>query len=297
MTIAMQSGADSGEITGVRWDHIIHGDAIDARGTAAIQFAQNNGPTSHHFKYTPSAFQLIVDGNSYSTEEPELAFASLKDSSILIEATTLGFVEILLCCRGLRDIGIRSLWILYTEPENYYRPQRSHLVHRRDFELSDEVQEFTGVPGNTILLTADRQVKTVALLGYEGQRLARFLEQTGISPGSCSMIFGVPAFHPGWEMDAFVNNFRVIKGRDMAGRVYFCGAHNVLSAYDNLRRIYNSCTTERLLIAPIGTKPHGIGAALFLCQHSNAGVVYDNPKRKKDRTDKTGAWHLFEIEF
>jgi hypothetical protein len=293
----MQSGLNSGEIEAMRWDHLIHGEEIDARGRAAIDFGRTYSTAIHELRYIPPKFELLVDGSTYSTEEPEIALAGLKNSAILIETTTLSFIEILLCCRGLRDLGVASFSMLYTEPESYYSPQRSHIVHRRDFELSDQVQEFAGVPGNTILLTGGRSVKTVVLLGFEGQRLARFLEQTGISGSACSMIFGVPAFHPGWEMDAFVNNFRVVKGREMAGKVYFCGANNVLSAYQGIERIYNSCTNERLLITPIGTKPHGIGAALFLCGHPDAGVVYDNPKRKRDRTDKTGAWHLFTIGF
>jgi hypothetical protein len=140
-------------------------------------------------------------------------------------------------------------------------------------------------------------LKVAIFVGFEGQRLHRFLEQTGLSPRSCEFVFGVPAFHPGWEMDAFANNFRVLKGEEMSGRTSFCGAQSPASAYNRLQQIYNSCNGERLAVTPIGTKPHGIGAALFLCQHSDVGVVYDNPKRKKLRTDNVGTWHLFEIGF
>jgi hypothetical protein len=197
------------------------------------------------------------------------------------------------------DLGIcgNSALLPSTEPKDYYRPRRSQIVHRRDFELSDEVEEFAGVPGNTLLLLPDRPLKVVVFAGFEGQRLNRFLEQTGLSPSKCEFIFGVPAFQPGWEMDSFANNFRVLKGEQMTGRVHFCGAQNPASAYDALTRIHGSCNGERVSVTPIGTKPHGIGSALFLCEHSDVGVVYDNPKRKKDRTDKIGTWHLFNAEF
>ena len=75
MTIAMQSGTSANEIERSQWDHVIHGEAVDARGAAAIDFASTNNPGRHHLQYTPSSFQLIVNGNPYSTEEPEMAFA------------------------------------------------------------------------------------------------------------------------------------------------------------------------------------------------------------------------------
>jgi hypothetical protein len=57
-----------------------------------------------------------------------------------------------------------------------------------------------------LVLRDDIPTKTVFLLGYEGQRLAQALEQTDIRPSNCSVVFGVPAFQPGWEMDAYANN-------------------------------------------------------------------------------------------
>jgi hypothetical protein len=293
----MQSGPKSGDLKFDRWDHAIVGEAIDPRGTAAIDFAKENAKSIHTFRYNSKKLLVEFDGQCFSAEEPERAFADLGDSPALLETTTLGFVEILLCCRALKQLKRCPITLVYTEPQNYYRPRRSQIVHRRDFELSDEVEEFAGVPGNALLLLPERPLKVVIFVGFEGQRLNRFLEQTSLSPSKCEFVFGVPAFHPGWEMDAFANNFRVLKGEQMAGRVHFCGAQSPVSAYDALTRIYGSCNGERVSVTPIGTKPHGIGSALFLCEHSDVGVVYDNPKRKKERTDKVGTWHLFDAEF
>jgi hypothetical protein len=297
MKILMQAGAHAGDLKFDGWHHAIIGEAIDPRGTAAIDFARANAKSVHTFRYNPKKLLVEFDGESFSAEEPERAFASVGNSPTLLETTTLGFVEILLCCRALKQTKLHSVTLVYAEPQNYYRPRRSQIVHRRDFELSDEVEEFAGVPGNTLLLLPDRPLKVVIFVGFEGQRLNRFLEQTGLSPSKCEFVFGVPAFHPGWEMDAFANNFRVLKGEQMAGKIHFCGAQNPVSAYDALARIYGSCNGERVSVTPIGTKPHGIGSALFLCEHSDVGVVYDNPKRKKERTDKIGTWHLFDAAF
>lgn len=293
----MQTAPSPEEFVSSRWDHAIIGDSVDSRGAVAIEFAKANSAAIHSFRYNPKALQIEFDGEQFSAEEPEQLFARLAHQSILLEATTLGFVEILLCCRALRQTAQSAVSLVYTEPKNYYRPRRSQIVHRRDFELSNEVEEFMAVPGNTILLSADRAVKSVVFVGFEGQRLNRFLEQTGIPASKCSIVFGVPAFRPGWEMDSFANNFRVLKGDQMAGRIHFCAAQNPLSAYETLKRIYNSCSGERLLVTPIGTKPHGIGSAFFLSEHPDVGVIYDNPKRKENRSNSVEKWHFFRAEF
>jgi hypothetical protein len=294
--IRMQAGGAATELAFSGWGAAVVGEAVDPRGTAAIEFAKGNSGVVHTFRYDPKQLAVEVDGRAFSAEEPEKPFAAL-GGPILLETTTLGFVEILLCCRGLKAAGAASVWLVYAEPQDYNRPRRSQIVHRRDFDLSDEVEEFTAVPGNPLLLLPEREVRAVIFLGFESQRLNRFLDQTSIAPGCCEFVFGVPAFRPGWEMDSFANNFRVLKGEKMAGRVHFCGAHSPVSAYEALVRIYGACSSQRVSVAPIGTKPHGVGAALFLCEHPDVGVVYDNPKRKKERSSKVGTWHLFEAVF
>lgn len=119
-----------------------------------------------------------------------------------------------------------------------------------------------------------------------------------IQPKACSVVFGVPAFKPGWEMDAFANNIRVIKERNIRGGVYFCGAENPASALDVLKRIESELAPgERLFVGPIGTKPMGIGVALFVSQKQDVGILYDHPRRRPNRSAEVGTWHLYDVEF
>jgi len=296
MRMFMQAGQGPTDLEFSRWEHAIVGLPIDARGIAATEFARANANAVHEFRYDPESLSVWLDGTSFTAEEPEKAFLRLHDGPILLEATSLGFVEILACCRALLQLGRRAITMIYIEPLEYFRPRRSQLVHRRDYELSDEVHEFNAVPGNAILLLRDRPVRVMVFAGFEGQRLFRLQEKLGRTPSEFNFIFGVPAYHPGWEMNAFANNFRFVSGEQMIGRVHFCGAQNPSSAYEILCDVQSACNGERLLVAPIGTKPHGIGCALYLCEHPEAGVVYDNPVRKKRRSDKVGSWHLFNIE-
>jgi len=140
--------------------------------------------------------------------------------------------------------------------------------------------------------------RSVFFLGYEARRLHRALEvYPMLRPETCSVVFGVPAFRPGWEMDAFANNVRIMKERNIDGGVYFCGAENPASALQVLELIYGELTDrEKLFIAPIGTKPNGIGTALFAATHPSVGILYDHPKRRIDRSREVSGWHLYDAE-
>ena len=83
--------------------------------------------------------------------------------------------------------------------------------------------------------------KGVFFLGYEETRFDRALEDYQmISPNNCIVVFGVPAFQPGWEMDSLANNIGVIRQRNIKGGVYFCGAANPASTVDLLNELYNT---------------------------------------------------------
>jgi hypothetical protein len=53
----------------------------------------------------------------------------------------------------------------------------------------------------------------VFFLGYEEHRFGVALEDfhRTLRPEDCSIVFGVPAFQPGWEMNSLTNNLRIIR--------------------------------------------------------------------------------------
>ena len=294
MRIRMQSGAELNSLSVPGWDLAIVGNVVDDRGKASIAFCRDHAQSTIRALYDPDGIMVDVGQNRYSADDLEAFMESAHDSSILLEATTLGLVEIFLFCRAAKDVGVSAISLLYAEPKAY-SVNRSQVLHKRDFELSDEVADFTGVPG-AVLLRELTRTRVVFLVGYEGQRLEQALEQTGASPSDCSIVFGVPAFQPGWEMDSFANNIKVIRDRRIC-ELSYTGAQNPAGAYAVLEKLRASCDPgQRMLVSPIGTKPHGIGAALFACSHNDVGLLYDNPTRRQGRTSEVAMWHLFEAE-
>ena len=97
-------------------------------------------------------------------------------------------------------------------------------------------------------------------------------------------------------MDAIANNIAVVREQNIRGGVYFCGAANPAGAMDVLSQIKCSLgANERMFVAPIGTKPHGIGVRIFAATTTGVGIIYDHPNRIPQRSDSIAHWHLFSV--
>ncbi|MCA9091173.1 MAG: hypothetical protein KDA90_21350 [Planctomycetaceae bacterium] len=298
MIITLQEGREEAEIDWKHWDLTLHGKAIDDRGFVVLESVRHRAIEMTEVVYDPFQLKVAVGNERIAADDLTETLATTRGMSVLIEATTLGFAEIVLICKALREIKHDSIDIVYLEPSGYQRELRHPLLKRRDFELSSEVPGYRAIPGSAVLLGDRKKVRSVFFLGYEEARLRRAFEELQmLSPASTAVAFGVPAFRAGWEMDAMANNISVIREQNMRGGVHFCGAENPLAVFELLCEVHRGLDQgERLVLAPIGTKPHGIGVALFAAAHSEVGVLYDHPLRAPGRTTDLGHWHLFSID-
>jgi hypothetical protein len=298
MQIRMQEGNSASELLYTSWELSLVGAAVDDRGRAALEFARDSSGDARTLSYLPDAFAVEDAGQLRNAEDLLETLSAEAQKSVLLEATTLGFVEIFLVAKTLKAVGCSNLSLLYVEPSEYASPRRTQLLHKRDFELSDEVPGYKGIPGATLVTTDRTNQRAVFFLGYEERRLDVALQTQIVRPSDVSVVFGVPAFTPGWEMNAFANNIRVIRDNNISGGVYFCGAESPLAAYEILEEIHESLLPgERLIVGPIGTKPNGIGAALFAAGHEDVGLFYDHPKKSAKRSTGVARWHLYQIDF
>lgn len=297
MKIRMQEATAASGLDFSDWGTCIHGSPLDDRGKAAVEFVHNHCARSISAEYVSDTFQLRLDSEIVDAEDAATALRGKVSGSVVLEATTLGFVEVFLCVRALRTLGVSNVSLIYVEPADYAGLRRSQLLHRREFDLSDEVPGFLPIPGATLVTTSHTMQRIVFFLGYEERRLEAAFEGQHAAPPESMVVFGVPAFTPGWEMNSFANNIRVIKGSNIGGGVLFCGAENPAAAYELLEEAYDSLASEeRLVVGPIGTKPNGIGAALFAGIRDDVGILYDHPKRSSKRSKALSRWHLYTAE-
>lgn len=277
----------------VEWDYCILSNPVDKRGRKANDFCLSNSKESVSISYDSKTMKLA------NISEIENLQAGIK---LLIDTTTVGFVELLILLDKIKS-KIKSFDLLYLEPENYTNQDKTDLISRyfnRKFDLSDEINGFYGIPPFAPLSTDHFKSEFYFFVGYEGERLQRVIDDQEIRAEDSTIVFGVPAFSAGWEMNAIANAVNVMDLHNFNAEILYCGAENPLSVYNLLKEAYQGLENHddfQLIIVPIGTKPMGIGVALFATEHEKVRILYDHPVRKKGRSKEIANWHLYSISF
>ncbi|HZG18626.1 MAG TPA: hypothetical protein VE092_01320 [Herbaspirillum sp.] len=272
---------------------VFHGNPIDDRGRLAIQL---NNAESHHrilVSYDVETMAVKIGEKSVSADSCEILIQEhLDDRPIVLEATTLGFAELFCIVRALIALGIKVFTTIYVEPANYTKP-----VGGNSFALSELIADYRPIPHSIVDLASDEVSAGVFFLGYEPERMARALEEFQmISSKEIKVVFGVPAFRAGWELNAIVPHLSILSEQGSID-VAYCSANEPGSAFDCLEKTRLSLSAgDKMFIAPIGTKPCGIATAVFCSLYpSETGIIYDHPKRKSKRSSGVNLWHKYSV--
>ncbi len=300
--LTYSSAGPQQEFPPLSWDIGFYGDAIDTRCTTAIDFLKSHSALaiSCDFDFRESK-RLVLDNKKMTGPDVSARFEGVK--SVLLEATSLHLPELLMLMRSAREKGVKSFDFLYIEPISYRREVTLDAPWTREFSLSSSIR-YEGIRGFTddFSLFSPDKCRLVTFLGYEGARLAQACDQlTDLLRWNKYAVFGVPGYAPGWEINALANNVAVLD-KEKFNSVRYCGASSVSGAYELLNRIHweaydDQCKT---VVAPLGTKPHTIAAALFLIERSQfreASLIYDHPERTPNRSEMVRRWHLYRACF
>ena len=272
------------------------GEVMDERGRTAVDLVTASSDKAFNVRYSTDDQCLFIDDQIVQCHELRDWLECVDSSSVLIEATTLGFPELALIISAYFPLRGCRIAISYIEPGEY-KAKKEDLVSDREFLLSDKLIGYEGIP--TLAKELDGHIDNcvVFFVGFEPARLSRAFEEQPISPAHCSLVFGVPPYRLGWETNSYHNNIRCLSEHNLRNRIFYCAADNPRSAYEKLLEIKKSLGDgQRLFVAPIGTKPLGIGAAIFGAVHSDdVGLLYDHPVKSPDRSRGCGPLHIFAI--
>lgn len=270
---------------------IFHGDVVDDRGQLSLDL----GPTHHKVSvfYNVQEMTITVAGETIGSDICEQVLAPYLDGrEIVLEATTLGFAELFCLIRALTSSGKHTFQIIYAEPDGYTKPGRSET-----FDLSETINGYAPIPHAVVDLSSEDVEAGVFFLGYEQERMARALEEYQmISTKLVKVVFGVPAFRAGWELNAIVPHLQTLS--EQSGfEIAYCSANDPGSSFECLERTLRSLSKgARMFIAPIGTKPCGIATAVFACLHpAETGILFDHPKKKSKRSFGAHVWHKYLV--
>ena len=190
----------------------------------------------------------------------------------------------------------RPVNAVYVEPERYR--YSSNPTEGRLFDLTDEFTEIGSFPGFTRLESTDDESKTcfVPLLGFEGNRLAHAIEKIDPPVEKIFPVVGAPGFQAGFPFNTYIGNRGSLARDGLWKRVRFAIANSPTSAMERLRAIEREYPDHLLKIAPLGTRPHALGAVLFaLNGDPKVELVYDNPTPATQRSDGTGNILVYDV--
>ena len=190
----------------------------------------------------------------------------------------------------------KQVSVVYVEPRTYTfsrTPTEAEI-----FDLSEAIHGISPLPGFGVLSEPENEelVLFVPFLGFEGHRLAYVLEQVQPPGKKIVPIIGVPGFMPVFPFHTYLGNKNILAQGTLHTAIRHIMANSAFDAFYTLQDISTDYSDHTLKIAPIGTKPHALGAVLFtLWTDRSVEIVYDHPIRKPNRSTGSANILVYEI--
>jgi hypothetical protein len=174
---------------------------------------------------------------------------------------------------------------VYVEPERY----RFSDVPRPGeiFDLSLRIEGISPLPGFTRLRRRfDDSPVFVPMLGFEGARFHYVLATVQPEGNMTIPVVGLPGFRLEYPFYTYEGNQPALQLSQGWRDVRYAAGNCPFEAFFAVRGIARDYPDHNLAIAPIGTKPHAVGAILFsLLNPDRTEIVYDHPVRSTGRTE------------
>lgn len=290
-----------------KYEAIFLGVALDPRGRCLRKLVEKNDCKVLDVEYDELRTKIIID----TVDMDFLSFKSFllmyENSEVLLDGTTLGFPEILFILNVISKFEICiKVSILYIEPADYSKKKEDEdFKSVEDYELSDRLSRISSIPPHIVRLdSTTEKAKLIAFMGFEPNRLGQIISQDdGNSYGKYLPVVGLPAYKVEWVKTSCKQNMRILKDINCS-KLSFVPADNPFSTYNYLNEV---CASDDIyILAPLGTKPTAIGCAIFLASNlkpglsrerynKKIGVVYDFPKKRKERTVGLGKINLYQV--
>jgi len=219
-------------------------------------------------------FQLIAGGALIQQGSTDLCVGTktllrslgIERMNIMLDLSSLDHVLIMFLTKQLVQIVVpRTLFASYIRPLQYGPQMKGSGV-----PLSTQVMAVEAVP-TFARRECDNQT-LCAFIGFEGVRLKSVIETVhGIN--RLIPIIAFPSGSPEWYNVAMWNSMDILQSESQDTFAYKCFSESVFGAIELLQN--NIQPDEKLVLAPLGTRPHSMACALFACQHPHARIIHD----------------------
>ncbi len=188
---------------------LFHGNSVDDRGQSSVNIESSNISQRVTVNYDYEGMEISVGDKIINADEATALLAPyVEQGKIVLDATTLGFSELFFAIKGLVDLKVNDFLIIYVEPSDYSRTTPG----ADSFALSELNAGYKPIPRSVVDLAGDDVEAGVFFLGFEPERLERaFEEYQMLSTKDVKVVFGIPAFQPGWELNSIVPHLSIIE--------------------------------------------------------------------------------------
>ena len=194
----------------------------------------------------------------------------------------------------ITEIKPSRFFASYTEPENYKKKSNYDIGEPEEFDLYDRIiGSSKSVPG-FIKQRSPRDILLIAPMGFDSQRLQTIYEN--LKPKMLVPIVGFPSFVPGWNITAIKMNYLVLKSAECCDMVKLCEAASPFELYELINKEFHRYNQfYDIYIAPLGTRPHCLGSAIFASKNPSSYLIYDFPIEKKYRSENILKANIYNI--
>ena len=302
-------------------DLVVFGTVTDEeRNRRALQlWGEGSETKSYHIYYDleseeysllPIPFGSVPDEESIlcskrdvtSHLRKELLDIGIKNKKMLVDITGISQPAIFFLLKLLyedEDLRPSNLFVAYTEPLRY---KAKVFPSSEDvFELTERFIGLKALPGFIRKPEREKNQLLVLLIGFEGKRAKYVCETLEIPARDMRIVLGFPGFRPGWQYLAYGSNQSMLEYFQAYNFLSLAAANNPFDAYNSLLELHTeqvkSGIETRITVAPVGTKPHALGAAMFALHYSSiTRLVYDFPvKSRRLRSEGYGTTWIYNF--
>lgn len=208
------------------------------------------------------------------------------DSILYVDATGLSCRVIAPLLKHAIDNSI-ELRVVYVEPEIYKIAEFQKIGINKD--LCESVEGISPLPGMAHIVPHHGSPIFVVLLGFEGGRFSQLIQDQNPDYQNIVPILGVPGYQINYPYISMWGNRYPLNNTKAWQKMQYAEANSIVDIYTKLSQLGFDHRDSDMVVAPIGTKPHAVGAILYAIRHSDkVEILYDNPIRTVHRTEGVG---------
>lgn len=215
-----------------------------------------------------------------------LRMCRLNEKNVLLDMSSLDHVLIMFLTKiMLTSVKPKTFLASYIRPQKY-----NYQEENVGFSLCEHVSAIKSVPG--FVKRESQNEVLCAFIGFEGIRVKGMLELLNNIKRFVPIV-AFPSGTPHWFNVTMWNCMDILQSGNYEYDTRKCYSESIYDAVDVLMK--NVAEDERVVLAPLGTRPHSMACAIFACHHKHTRIIYDYVIENEQRATGIDQIQIYNI--